>query len=257
VTAKEELSDPLGWIVAATAGGLAWAILAVPLGAAAIVVGVGIGAVVLGTKVALGSRGGPERKSLSRGADLPKPPRNSQQAELLQRAGRAFDRLNELSDRADDEWMHQRIGKVDNQAFEVVGSLRELAGRATVLQRSIAAADPEVLRADVSRLSRQIHRTDDVGLQAELKKTLTAVNSQVESVKRLTALNETLLSKMHSAAVGLEGLATRTGELVAMGSDAGVNEERAAQVLGELTSDLDTMRDGLLDAEAATRRVLE
>lgn len=256
MTARDELKDPLGWIVAATAGGLGWAILAGALGLGAVAVGIGIGAAVLGTKVALGSRSSSHRKALPRGSDLPKPPRNSPQAELLARAGRAFDRLNELSNRADDQWLHQRIGQVDDQAFEVVESMRELAGRATVLQRSISAADPETLRDDVSRLSRQIHRADDPDLAVELKKTLAAVNSQVTSVKRLSSLNDTLLSKMHSAAVGLEGLATRTGELVAMGSDAGVNEERAAQVLGELTSDLDTMRDGLLDAEAATRRIL-
>ena len=175
---------------------------------------------------------------------------------MLQRAARAFDRLNELANRPQDEWLHQRIGLVDNQAAELVDSMRELAGRATVLQRSIAAANPELLRSDASGLGQQMRQTDNPDLLAELNKTLTAVNDQVESVKRLSALNETLLSRMHSTAIGLEGLATRTGELVAMGSDAGLNEERATVVLSELTSDLDTLRSGLVDAEAATRRMI-
>jgi hypothetical protein len=254
VTAKQELKDPLGWIVAATVGGVGAAVLAPALGGVAIAAGIGIGAAVLGTKVAIGSRQTPSKRSLPRDVDLPKPPRGSPQAQLLRRADKALTRLQDLTDRSGDEWIHQRIGTVDDQAADVVDSMQELAGRVTVLQRSIASANPDLLDEEAKRLTWQLQNAQDPTLRDEREKTLQAVTGQVESIKRLISLDKTLLSRMHAAAVGLEGLATRAGELVAMGADT-VNQERAEQVLGELTSDLDTMREGLEQAEASARRL--
>lgn len=254
VTANDELKDPLGWIVAATAAGVGAVVLAPALGAVAIAAGIGIGAVVLGTKVAIGARENPPKRALPRDADLPKPPRGSPQAELLRRADRALNRLHDLTDRAGDEWFHQRIGTVDDNAAQVVDSMQELAGRVTVLQRSIAAANPDLLNDEAKHLTWQLENAQDPALRDERQKTLHAVTGQINSVRRLTSLDATLQSRMHAAAVGLEGLATRAGELVAMGADT-VNQERAELVLGELTTDLDTMREGLEEAEATARRL--
>lgn len=254
MTANDELKDPLGWIVAATAGGIGAAVLAPALGAAAIAAGIGIGAAVLGTKVAIGVRENPPKRAARRDVDLPKPPRNSPQSQLLRRAERALDRLHDLTDRAGDEWFHQRIGTVDNHAAEVVDSMQELAGRVTVVQRSIVAANPDLLNEEANRLQWQVQNKQDPALRDEREKTLQAVTGQIQAVNRLISLDETLRSRMHAAAVGLEGLATRAGELVAMGADT-VSQERAEQVLGELTSDLDTMREGLEEAEASARRL--
>ena len=252
MTANDELKDPLGWIVAVTAGGVGAAVLAPALGAVAIAAGIGIGAAVLGTKVAIGAREKSHERALPREVNLPKPPRDSPQAQLLRRADRALGRLHDLTDRAGDEWFHQRIGTVDDHAAEVVESLQESAGRVTVLQRSIAAANPDLLDEEAKRLRWQLQNAQEPALRDEREKTLQAVTGQIDSIRRLISLDETLQSRMHAAVVGLEGLATRAGELVAMGADT-VNQERAEQVLGELTSDLDTMRAGLEEAEATAR----
>ena len=251
MTGREELKDPLGWIVAATAGGVAWAVLAGALGSLAVIVGVGVATVVLSTKVALGVSGRDRPVSIGR-ATLPKPPRDSNQAQLLSRAETAFRRLTQLADRPGDDWLHARIGLVDDQAEEVVDSMRELAGRATVLQQSVAAAHPDRLRDDAAQLALEVSRTQDPQLRAERERTLAAINAQGESIERLVSLNDTLLSRMHSAAVGLEGLATQAGEVVAMGSDS-VAQERAEIVMRELTTELVTMREGLQDAASAAR----
>ncbi|MCH9816086.1 MAG: hypothetical protein K0U64_06500 [Actinomycetia bacterium] len=253
MTGREELKDPLGWIIAGTAGGVAWAILAGALGELAIIVGVGVAAVVLSTKVALGVNARNRPVEIGR-AHLPNPPRDSPQAQLLARAEVAFGRLAQLADRPGDDWLHARIGLVDDQAEEVVDFMRELAGRATVLQQSVAAARPDRLRDDAARLAMDVNQTQDPQLRAERERTLAAINAQSESIDRLISMNDTLLSRMHSAAVGLEGLATQAGEVVAMGSDS-VAQERAEAVMGELTTELVTMREGLQDAASAARDV--
>jgi hypothetical protein len=253
MTALEELKDPLGWIVAGTAGGVAWVVLAGTLGSFSLLVGLGIAAVVMSTKVALGV-GSRERPVAVGRATLPRPPLGSEQAGLLARADQAFRRLSDLADRPGDDWLHARIGLVDDQAEEVVDSMRELAGRATVLQQSISAANPDRLAQDAERMTLEVERTTNPELRRERERTLAAIAAQGQSIQRLVGLNDTLLSRMHAAAVGLEGLATQAGEVVAMGSDS-VAQERAEVVMVQLTTELVTMRQGLQDAATAAREL--
>ena len=43
MSARDEIRDPWGWLVAAVCGGLAWAVLAGEMGAAAVLMGLLIG----------------------------------------------------------------------------------------------------------------------------------------------------------------------------------------------------------------------
>ena len=43
MSARDEIRDPWGWLVAAVCGGLAWAVLAGQMGAAAVLMGLLIG----------------------------------------------------------------------------------------------------------------------------------------------------------------------------------------------------------------------
>ncbi len=251
MAANDEWSDPLGWIIAGTAGAIATVVLWSALSVVAVLVGVVIVGAVMGVKVATSSR----RPQLSqrRAGQLPRPPRNSEQSRYLGRCEAAVARLTDLTERNSDDWLHARVGQVDDQARDVLVSVRELAGRATVLQSSISAANPVQLQQDVASLQAQIAATQDPALRAERERTLVAVQNQVSAIGRMQNLLATLYSRMHSTAVDLEGLASRVGELVAMGSDT-VREEYASQVVSELTSDLDTMREAIVATESETRR---
>jgi hypothetical protein len=255
MAAADELRDPWGWLVAAVSGGVGWAVLAAPLGPLAIPVGIGIGAAVMGTKVALGSRGQRhDADSTKRPSQLPRPPRGSPQAALLAQAELAQRRIGSLADAPGDQWLSDRIGKVDDDVAVVRDRLTELAGRVTVADGSIESARPDLLADDRARLAAAIAAETDPALKAERSHTLAALDSQIESVNRIAKLRVTLLSRMQTAVLGLEGLAARMGELVALGDDA-VAHDRSAEVLSELTGDLDTVRAGLAEAEELSRRL--
>ncbi len=256
MAARDELKDPWGWLVAGVSGGLGWAVLAsTALGPLAIPVGIGIGAAVLGTKVALGARSAaPVERSDHRG-QLPKPPRGSPQAALLGRAEEAQRRIKALADNPGDEWLDSRVGRVDDEVADVVNQrLADLAGRVTVVDNSLQSARPAMLRDDYNRTAAALAAETDPALKAERQRAMDAMTSQVDSVERLVRLRETLLTRMQTAVVGLEGLGSRMGELVALGSDP-VAHDRSAEVLTELTGDLDNLRSGLAEAEALSREL--
>lgn len=255
MTARDEFRDPWGWLVAAVTGGIGWAALAAPLGPVAIPVGLGIGAAVLGTKVALGSRSGRQAVTTTRRrAALPKPPRSSPQAGLLARAERAQERIRTLSESGDQELTAQ-IGGVDDEVGVAVNErLADLAGRVTVADTSLTTARPDLLQDEYARAAAASANETDPVLKQERAKTVAALASQIEAVDRLAKLRQRLLTQMETAVVSLEGLGSRMGELVALGSDP-VAHDRSAEVLDQLTSDLDTMRHGLAEAEALSREL--
>ncbi len=92
----------------------------------------------------------------------------------------------------------------------------------------------------------------DPQLRAERERTLEAVTAQSASLARLARLRETLLARAQTAALDMEGLAARTGELVAMGTSA-FEGDPAGQILSDLTMSLDSVRAGLAEAEEVSR----
>jgi hypothetical protein len=255
MSVREELRDPWGWLAAGVTGGLGWAVLAGAAIPAAVPVGVGIGAVVLGTKVALGSlRGGSaDREEPARRRDrLPSVPRNSPQSELLRRAGYAVERLTDLVARPSDPWVADEAGRVLAESLPVVDSLTDLAGRVTLLDNSIAAARPEALTREMAELQARMARTTDPNVRSEQERTLAALDAQADSVDRLLRRRDTLLAQMQAATVGLEGLAARAGELVALGP-ASHDTDEATRIVTDLTSSLDGVRAGVEEARQILR----
>lgn len=254
MSAGDELRDPWGWLVAGVSGGIGWAALAAPLGPLAIPVGLGIGAAVLGTKVALGVRGSENSRTRDRTAKLPTPPKGSIQATLLARAESAQRRIETLAETpGDDAWLQDKVGRVDDEVRDVVDKrLADLAGRVTVVDASLLSARPQVLREEHARMSAAADAETDPALQQERRRAAEAMQNQIDSIDRLIRLRETLLTRMQTAVVGLEGLGSRMGELVALGDDP-VAHDRSAEVLGELTTELDNVRTGLAEAEALSR----
>lgn len=254
----EQLRDPWGWLIAGVSGGLGWAVLGSALaGPAAIAVGVGIGTAVLGSKVALGTmhdrRATRADSARQRPRDrLPEAPRGSVQATLQARSQDAVDRMADLASRPADPWIAGEVQQVLAESGPVAESMRELAGRVTVLDSSILAARPNALAQEIAELQRRMRATTDADVHREQQRALAALDAQADSVDRLLRRRDTLLAQMQAATVGLEGLAARSGELVALGP-ASQDTAQAASIVEDLTTSLDAVRAGVEEARAILR----
>jgi hypothetical protein len=251
---REEIRDPWGWLVAGVAGGVGWAALTgTAVAAAAPLLGLGIGAVVLGTKVAFGALSGdkPEKAPVyadrERPDTLPVPPPNSPAARLLARGDVAVARITALAAAPGDPWLREQVADVGTESAQAQAALREVGGRVTLVEQSMSGSDLQRLDAESSRLTASAAGATDPRLRAETEKALVAVSQQREVAVRLSTLRDTLLARMETAVLGLEGLAARMGEVVALGATA-IEHDRAAELVGSLTTELETMRTGLDDA---------
>jgi hypothetical protein len=251
VSVREELRDPWGWLVAGAAGGVGWAVLAGS--AVALPVGVAIGAAVLGTKVVLGALSGskeqdaPAYTNRERPDALPLPPPGSPAARLLVRGDAAVMRIAALTEAPGDPWLRDQVSEVDDESAQALTALREVGGRVTLVDQSLEGSDVRRLDAETARLTTSAAAATDERLRAETQRALTAVAQQREVAVRLSTLRDTLLARMETAVLGLEGLAARMGEVVALGATA-IEHDRAAELVGSLTGELDSLRSGLDDA---------
>ncbi len=254
MSARDELRDPWGWLVAAVSGGLAWAVLGTS-GIGAVLVGLLIGLVVLATKVAVGTvrTRGDEPAAIDRPRDrLPEAPRDSIQAGLLRRSHAAVERIEDLVGRPSDPWIASEVRSVLTDSRPVVEAIAEMAGRVTLLDSSIAAARPNALAQEIAVLQGQVQRTTDPEVRREQEKALAALDSQADSVERLLRRRDSALAQMQASTVGLEGLAARSGELVALGP-AGHDTEQATRIVADLTNSLDAVRSGVDEARTILR----
>lgn len=253
MSARDELRDPWGWLVAAVCGGLAWAVLGP--GLAPVLVGLLICALVLGAKVAVGAirdRDG-DQQGLERPRDrLPSAPRGSIQAGLLARSHVAVERLEDLVGRPSDPWIASEVRSVLTDSRPVVDAIAEMSGRITLLDSSIVAARPNALAQEIAVLQEQMRHTTDPDVRRQQERALRALDGQADSVDRLLRRRESALAQMQASAVGLEGLAARSGELVALGP-AGHDTEEATRIVDELTNSLDAVRSGVDEARTILR----
>jgi hypothetical protein len=250
---RDELKDPWGWLVAGVAGGLGWAVLA-GTSVAAAPVGLVIGAAVLGAKVVVGAATARERRTpveRSRPDALPLPAPGSPAARLLSRGDAAVARITTLAQAPGDPWLREQVSDVDDESAQALASLREVGGRVTLVEQSMSGSDLARLDAETSRLTASVAAATDDRLRAETQRGLQAVAEQREVAVRLATLRDTLLARMETAVLGLEGLAARMGEVVALGATA-IEHDRAAELVSSLTGELESMRTGLDDARRLT-----
>lgn len=254
---RAELRDPWGWLVAGITGGVGWATLGTLGGPVAAASGLGIGAAVLATKVLIGSARDDQDQSANPLPDrprdrLPSPPNGSAQALLYDRARAAVAQLGDLAGRPGDQWIAEEISQVLTESRNVVKSTRELAGRVTLLDSSIQAARPSALSHEINTLNTNMNSTTDPTVLREQQRAMAALTAQSGSIQRMTLSRDALLAQLQASAVGLEGLAARSGELVALGPAASESEE-ANQLVSDMTSSLESVRAGVDEARAILR----
>jgi len=251
---KEQLTDPWGFIAGGLTGGLAAAVAAalgtVPLAAG---VGIGIAAVVYGVKVGVGAL--TDRDSAPAPSELPMPARGSPADGWLRRAEHAVRTLHEQTESPRDPTTRAQIGDVDDQAAETLTDLRRLAAQVAAVESAAGRIDIARLRTEQQRLAASVAAAQDPALRAERERAVRSVSEQLEVYGRLLIARDTLVARMQTTAIGLEGLIARLAEVLALAATAG-GVDTTAQRIADLSGDLDGMQAGLRETEALSRRVL-
>jgi hypothetical protein len=250
---KEQLADPWALVAGGLSGGMAAAIAAASAtGLVAVPVGLGVAAVVYGVKVTLSALAAREPDPH---AELPRPAKGSPADVWLGRAEKAVRTLQEQTESPREQVIRQQVASIDDHAAETLGDMRRLAAQVAAVQTAAARIDTPRLRADYQALSASLQQAGDPGLRAERERALRSVAEQLEVHERLRVTGETLVAKMQSTAIGLEGLIARLAEVLALAATAGGYDTTAQRIAG-LADELDGMQAGLRETEVVSRRVL-
>ncbi|GAA4547497.1 hypothetical protein [Pseudonocardia xishanensis] len=247
---RARLADPWAAVIGAVAGGLTWAVI--PAGGIGIAAGAGVAAVVYGAKVASDAvlNRSPEPDPLPQPLALPDPPRGSAARRLLDRAEEALRALDATVEGAAAGVTRDQIREVGDKAAGARSQIRRLAGRATAFDQACGQIPVERLTAERARLERA--RPKDPAVRAEQDSALVSVEGQLAAYERLTAARDAALARLHSTAVGLEGLRTRAVELLALAATTG---DEPGELGGELTANLGAELDALRSALAEVDRL--
>lgn len=249
---SDRLKDPWGGLMGFIAGGLAWAVI--PGAAVAIPVGLAVAGVVYGAKVASGALVARTEESVETG---PRPKRGSPAEIWVNRSERAGENLDQLVGSCPSGPLKDQLASVDQQAQGTIDTIRRLASQVAAVEQGLDRIPITQIQSEQRRLQAAVHNSDNAEVTQENVKALESVRSQAESWDRLGKARNALLARMESAALGLEGINTRTAELLAMSATSATVEGWGGDgMLGELNDELDALRVGLAASEEYTRRVL-
>jgi hypothetical protein len=246
VAVKEELTEPWGLILGATAAGTAWAV-GLPVAAAG-----AVGAVVWATKAVTAVLEGRRRPAqLGRRRTLPVDARSAESV-WLQRSDRAAAGFAELAGSMSAGPLAERVAMMQPEVADTARALHRLAGQATAAGRALARIDDAALAADAHRL--QAARTTASGdIAVQLDRSLASVRAQQEIHHRLVAARDGVLARLESGTLGLESLVAQVIELSAMAASGPAGELGAVDQLGD---ELEGIRQGLAETEEVSRQAL-
>ena len=212
-------------------------------------VAVGLGAYAVGTVVkAMTSRDDDGTTSRPR-PELPPP--NTEARALYERARAAAEELGEIARGQPTGPVQLQAADVHGRAVETLDEIARLAGQTVVLARALGRVDVEQVRRDQVHLERA--RAAEGGDPAS-DAALEAVRSQLAVAARLEGAWRETHARLRAAALGLESLVASLAEVVAMASVSG-DGATGTRIRG-LADTLDGLRQGLVEAEQASRRAL-
>jgi hypothetical protein len=250
---RDEVRDPWSYVIAGLAGGLAWAV--VPASIVAAPVAAGVGAVVFGAKVIAGAFARPEDRPRRRREPRLPVVAQTDEARWLARAENAQRSFEDIARSASEGPVAERVASFGSETDDALASLQRLAGQASAVRLALGRLDLRRLHWERDRL-REAQRTDaDPAVVAERGRALAAVESQLEAYGRLASALTTLLARLESGAIGLEGLVARLSEVVALTATTGASD--GVPQLDDLATELEGLRAGLVEAEGVSSRAIE
>jgi len=246
VAFKDDLADPWGLLLGATAGGTAWAV------GLSVYAGVGVGAAVWLTKAVVDrlERGRP-KAALPERRRLPVE-RRAPEGRWLERAQRAAEGFSQLGEGMSAGPLAERVAMMAPKVRDTVAALERLAGQATAVGQAIARLDGRSLSAEAERLlTARARASGDVA--AELDRSLASVQTQREVLGRLAAARDSVLARLESGTLGLDSLVARLVELEAMAAGGPTGDLGTVE---QLSDELEGIRQGLAETEEVSRRAL-
>lgn len=248
---SDEIRDPWSYVVGGLAGGMAFAVGIFPPAAAA------IGAAVLGAKVLTGALSKRDGRRAKRRNDRRLPViTRTPEAAWLHRAELAVDQFHDIALSAREGPIADSVQSFEVQTDEAIASLQRLAGQASAVRLAIARIDPRRLQFERDRLMREHDRILDESVKAERERSLRSVQAQLETYQRLAVTLTTLLARLESGALSIEGLVARLAEVVALADTLGDAAGGATQ-LEEMANELEGLRSGLVETEGVTTRTMQ
>lgn len=179
------------------------------------------------------------------------PPTGTEARALYERARAAAAELGEIASGQPAGPVQVQAADVHARAVDTLEEIARLAGQTVVLGRALARVDVEQVRRDQSQLE---HARSADGPDAASDAALEAVQSQLAVFARLEGAWRETHSRLRAAALGLESLVASLAEVVAMASVSG--EGPTGSRIRGLADTLTGLREGLVEAEQASRRAL-
>lgn len=187
---------------------------------------------------------------------LTRPRRVTLMDQLLGRGEAAVDRLRDRCGTPPDPDLRGRLAEVSGEAVTVLAELRPFAGRLREVERSLRHHPVDRLREQYAARHEAVDELPPGPLRAAREQGLQALDDQLEVAERLDTTRQTLLARVESAVLGLEGLDARVAELCVL-SDSSTAEATTTDRLTELSDEVDSMRAGLDEARRVSTAVLD
>jgi hypothetical protein len=234
--ARAELRDPAG------------PILGLLVGAATIAAGGSVLAAVVAFFAVLVVKVG-AGMALRAPAARPRLPAGSEAAGWLVRAERAVDAIGRIGPGGASP-LAERFVQTREGARDTLVLIHRLATHELVVSQVVAGIDPRTAD-ELRRLEDERAVASTVEMKEEIGRAVEAVRDQIAARDRLISTDRTLLARMRTAALGLEGLVARLGEIAVL-AQGGANATANARV-SELADELEALRAGLTEADSLAR----
>jgi len=149
------------------------------------------------------------------------------------------------------------LASAEVAADGAVSTLNDLGRQVDRLDRALQAADPHRAQEELSRVEASLaHDTSaSTELTAQRRGIAESLREQLAAHQRLADQRTLVLTRMQSAAVGLEGLAVRLSEVTALYA-ARHDDAMSSADLATVADDVDNLRSDLVDAAASLRESL-
>lgn len=140
-----------------------------------------------------------------------------------------------------------------------VTAMGELGQQVDRLNRAMSGINPRAAHEEVARLESWLADagTASPDLVEQRRAMVTGLRAQLDAYRRLSEQRELVLARMRTAAIELEGLAVRLGEIGALYSAQADGTTHSDRELQAVTTQMDDLRLGLEEAERTLRRSLE
>ena len=125
------------------------------------------------------------------------------------------------------------------------------------LDTMLAGVDPHALQTELGEVERALAAEPAASgdLTEQRQRTADGLRAQLAAHRRVSEQRTLMLAQMRATAVGIEGLAVRVGEIGALYEASGRVDTSDEELRG-ITSELEGLRDGLVDAERGVRAAL-